>query len=95
MGKFNSFLNFINQNKNIIPHIKFLFEVINKIKEYTKKIELNQIKKDFSFEFLIEIIPDKKQFLYSEMLNMKNNNPNISEIFINLQPLEDILTSFN
>ena len=95
VGGFNSFLNFITENKNIIPHIKFLFEVINKIKEYTKKIELNQIKKDFSFEFLIEIIPDKKQFLYSEMLNMKNNNPNISEIFINLPPLEDILTSFN
>ena len=95
VDKFESFLSFISKNKNIIPHIKCLVEVIKKIKEYTKKIELKQIQKDFSFELIIEIIDDKKKFLYIEILNMKNNNPNISEIFINLQPLEDILTSFN
>ena len=71
-----------------------LIEVINKIKPYTKKIILNEIGQDFSFEFTITIIPEQKKYLFTNILNIKNINKTISEMIISMESLENILTSF-
>ena len=84
--------NFINENANIKPHLKNLIEVINNIKDKVNgKIKLSKIGKDFSFRLIIRVLKDKQSELFSNILNMKNINENISETNISLESLENIL----
>ena len=75
-------------------YLKNLIEVINKLKPYTKKIILNEIIQNFSFEFTIITMPDQKKYLFTNILNIKNRNKTISEMIISMESLENILTSF-
>ena len=56
-----------------------------------------EIRKDLSFELILNIIQEKKDILFSDILNIKNNDKNISEIteiIISMESLENILSSF-
>ena len=76
-------------------YLNGLIQIVQKIKDKTKKITINEIGKDLSFELIIEIIKEKQKELFSEILNMKNVNKEISEMNITMQSLENILTSLN
>ena len=91
---FNSYSNFIMNNPTLESHIRELINVIKILKLNTKSIRLIQIRKDLTFELILEIINERKHLLFSDILSLKNNNNNISEIIITLESLEKILTSF-
>ena len=91
---FEKYSNYILNNARMDFYLKNLIEVINKIKPYTKKIILNEIIQNFSFEFTIITMPDQKKYLFTNILNIKNRNKTISEMIISMESLENILTSF-
>ena len=91
---FNNYSNYIMSNPPLEPYLQALIDVINRIKDYNRKITLVEIGKDLSFKLILNNIPDKKQILFSEILGMKNKNNLISEMIISMESLENILTSF-
>ena len=54
---------------------------------------MNEIGDDFSFELTVKISKENQGEVFYKVLNMKNVNDTISEISINMQSLENILTS--
>jgi len=91
---FRNYSNFIINNPVLESHINALITVVNKIKYNTKKIILIQIGKDFSLELMLNIMQERKYILFSDILNMRNSDNNISEIIISMESLDNILTSF-
>ena len=102
----NQFYNLIivdNKNREIFDHnennINFyankLITVLNEIKDYCENIKLKHVNKDNSFEIIVNIIQANQGELFSKILNMKNINNEVSEISINTESLEDILTKFS
>ena len=92
---FNRYSNYIFANPIITLYIRALNNVIREIKPNTLRIRLLQIEKDFSFEFEVGIVKQRQRFLFSQIFNMKNKNPQIAEISINLDSLGNILTLFS
>ena len=96
-GLINGFDNysvyFLN-NPSTEPYLRELINVIKRINESTKRISLVEVGKDLSFKLIINIISERKQALFTEILSMKNNNNVISEMFISMESLENILTAF-
>ena len=94
---FDIFDNIVLNNKNVYieNYLNGLIKVVGKIKDKTKRIVINEIGRDMSFELIIEIIKEKQKELFSEILNMKNINKEIAEMNISMQSLENILTSLN
>ena len=92
---FDVYSEYILSNHLIILLIRALIEVIKEIKPNTKDLELLNIEKDFSFTFKINILKEKQNILFIQIFNLKNNNPKIYDISINLESLGDILTSFS
>ena len=88
---FNNYSNW--QNPASEPYMRNLIRVIYGIKDKTKKISLYMICKDYSFDLVIQIINERKKDLFVDILNMKNQDKTIEEISINMQSLENILTS--
>lgn len=82
----------IEENSHIVKYTKQLIEVINRIKDKCSKMEIKEISTNNSFELLIHVIPEKQGELFGIILNMKNENENLSEISINMESLENILT---
>ena len=72
-----------------------LINVVDFIRENTFKIELKDVGKDYSFELEIGINKEKQGEIFTQILTMKNTNPDVSEISINTDSLENILTQFN
>ena len=93
VGFSNYSVYFLN-NPSTGPYLRELITVINKVKPNTKRIGLIEVGKDLSFKLIINIITENKKDLFTEILSMKNNNNNISEMFISMESLENILTSF-
>ena len=91
----NRYSNYILSNPAFEPYLRQLNIVVQKIKEKTNRISLNLIGKDLSFELILSIIKERQSELFSDVLNMKNNNKSISEMSIAMQSLENILTSLN
>ena len=91
---FTNYSNYIMENYALESHIKPLITIVKKIKPNIKSIILAKIKKDLSFELILNIIQERKYNLFSDILNMKNFDKNISEIIISMESLENILTSF-
>ena len=83
---------FIQENSNIGPYIGELNKVIEEVKDKCSEIEIKKINKDFSFEFNIHVIKEKQNELFTQVLNMKNENQKLSEISISMESLENILT---
>ena len=93
LEEINLYINFINENPNIEPHLKNLVEFINKIKDKVEgAIKLRKIGRDFSFDLMVHINKSKQTELFSEILNMKNVDEKISETNISIESLENILT---
>ena len=90
---FNNYSNFILQNQFIEPYLRALINVVQKIKDKTKQISLYIICKDYSFDLVIQIMEEKKKELFTDILNMKNEDKSIEEMSISMQSLENILTS--
>ena len=78
-------------NKELKSHIDYLYNTINAIKNYITNIELIKIEIDNSYEFNIEIIQEKKESLYIKIIELKNNNKEISEISIGQNSIEKAL----
>ena len=91
---FNKYSNYIFANPIISLFIKVLIDVAQEIKPNTSKLRLLQIEKDFSFELEVGVLKEKQKALFSQIFNLKNNNPKIAEISINLESLGNILTLF-
>ena len=66
--------------------------VLNTIRDKCQTIQLDEIRNDYSFELSVHVDPQQQGELFSTILNMKNLNKSISEISINIQSLENILT---
>ena len=94
---FDIFENIILNNKNVCieNYLNGLIKIVKNIRDMTKKIVINEIGKDMSFELIIEINKEKQKELFIEILNMKNINKEIDEINITMQSLENILISLN
>ena len=95
-GLIVGFINFpdLMNNKILETHIKALVNVVIRIKSNTKRIILSKIRKDLSFELILDIIQERKYILFSDILSMKNNDNNISEISISMESLDNIFESF-
>ena len=93
--KFDAYRNFIFSNMNIEPYLKGIINILNKIKNKTNQIYLNEIRKDLSFEFVISINKENQKELFIEVLNMKNIDKTIADMNLSMQSLENILTSLN
>ena len=91
---FQQYSNYILNNKRMDFYLQPLIEIIKSIKMYTNRIRLNKIAQDFSFELTIQIKQEQKKNLFTNILNLKNNNENITEMIISMESLENILTSF-
>ena len=88
----NNYSDLINSNKELQIHVKELEKVIDLIRDKCADIILQKINKDFSFEFNIQVIKEKQNELFIQILDMKNNNKLLSEINISMESLENILT---
>ena len=85
-----------NENENNVNvYVNKLINVLNEIKDYCDNIKLKHVNKDNSFELIVNIIQENQGELFSKILNMKNTNHEVSEISINTESLEDILTKFS
>jgi ABC-type multidrug transport system ATPase subunit len=91
---FANYSNYLINNPALEPYIRALIKVVSKIKSNTMRITLAQIQKDLSFELIVNTIKERKHVLFSDILNMKNTDNNISEMIISMESLENILTSF-
>ena len=91
---FGIYSNYIFNNPIIILFIRALLEVVNEIKPNTSMLNLLSIEKDFSFLIQVGITKEKQNVLFSQIFNLKNKNPKIAEISINLESLGNILTIF-
>ena len=91
----NNYSNYILSNASFETYIRQLISVVQRIKDKTEKIIISLIGKDYSFELIIQLIKERQKELFSEVLNMKNQDKTIAEMSIAMQSLENILTSLN
>ena len=70
-----------------------LYKALSYIRDKCSQIVFNEIGDDFSFELTVKINKENQGEVFYKVLNMKNVNDTISEISINMQSLENILTS--
>ena len=95
-GEVQNLVDCINQRAVTDPLIKGYYhkltEVVADIRPSLSNVFGSEIGQDYSFELIIQILPDKQGELFSQILNMKNNHNDISEISINMESLENILT---
>ena len=82
-----------NENKNVIEYYSQLMVVLDRIKACIENAILKEIGKDNSFELVLHVNHEKQGSLFSEILSMKNKDETISEISINMESLENILTT--
>ena len=84
----------IYDKPNLIYSINQINIIFDNIKEYILSIELKDIGKDGSYNFFIHMNEDKKGEFFGIILNMKKSNSFISEVSINMESLENILTKY-
>ena len=74
-------------------YVDALYDILKLIKDKCDNITVIEIGKDLSFELKIHVKKDKQGYLFNQILNMKIVIDIISEISINMESLENILTS--
>ena len=86
-------------DNNVIPgvfnlnfYVDELYNVLYLINDKCEKISVREIGKDYSFKLNILVKKDKQGILFNQILNMKTTNDLISEVSINMESLENILT---
>ena len=92
-------MNYNISDNNVIPgvfnlnfYVDELYNVLNLINDKCEKISVREIGKDYSFKLNILVKKDKQGILFNQILNMKTTNDLISEVSINMESLENILT---
>ena len=78
---------------NFIKFFYQFYQFLDKIENKCTNIKLNEVGKDYSFRLTLYIKKESQSQLFSDILNMKNENNLISETNIKIEPLENILTS--
>jgi ABC-type multidrug transport system ATPase subunit len=78
---------------NFIKYFYHFYQFLNKIVNKCTNIKLNEVGNDYSFRLTLYIKKESQSQLFSDILNMKNENNLISETNIKIEPLENILTS--
>ena len=86
---FDKFSKYIFNKSNLGKFLKQLIDIINKIKSYTLKIKLDSMKDDLSLEILLEIDKNQQKYLFNELINMKENDNQISEILFSLSDFQN------
>ena len=81
-----------NEIFNLCFYVDELYNVLNLINDKCDKISLRRIGKDYSFELNILVKKDKQGILFNQILNIKTTNDLVSEVSINMESLENILT---
>jgi ATP-binding cassette subfamily A (ABC1) protein 3 len=71
-----------------------LLGVLQCVQDKCQMIELIGINRDLSFELNVLVVEDAKGALFAQVLSMKSNVKEISEISINMKSLEDVLTKY-
>ena len=92
---FNIYSNYIFANPIIILYIRALIEVAREIRPNSAGLTLVEMEKDFSFLIQVSVLKEKQKLLFSQIFNLKNKNPKISEVSVNLESLGNILTLFS
>ncbi len=68
------------------------YNILNLINDKCDKIFIREIGKDYSFKLNILDKKDKQGILFNQILNIKTTNDLVSEVSINMESLENILT---
>ena len=89
---FNIFTEKSTANPEIKPHMEYLYNTINAIKDDVTNIELIKIEINNTYEFNLEIKEDKKESLYLKIIELKNNYQQLSEISIGTNTLDNIIS---
>jgi len=84
----------IDEKPILINSINEINIILDNINEYILSIELKDIGRDGSYNFFIHMNEDKKGEFFGIILNMKKSNNFISEVSINMESLENILTKY-
>ena len=84
----------IDEKPILINSINEINIILDNINEYILSIELKDISRDGSYNFFIHMNEDKKGEFFGIILNMKKSNNFISEVSINMESLENILTKY-
>ena len=71
-----------------------LLGVLQCVQDKCQMIELIGINRDLSFELNVHVVEEVKGALFAQVLAMKSNVKEISEISINMKSLEDVLTKY-
>ena len=83
----------IGKNNKFEYYVDALYDILKLIKDKCDNITVIEIGKDLSFDLKIHVKKDKQGYLFNQILNMKIVIDIISEISINMESLENILTS--
>ena len=81
-----------NEIFNLCFYVDELYNVLNLINDKCDKISIREVGKDYSFELNILVKKDKQGILFNQILNIKTTNDLVSEVSINMESLENILT---
>jgi ABC-type multidrug transport system ATPase subunit len=84
----------IDEKPILINSINEINIILDNINEYILSIELKDIGRDGSYNFFIHMNEEKKGEFFGIILNMKKSNNFISEVSINMESLENILTKY-
>ena len=77
---------------NLSFYVDELYNILSLIIDKCDKISIKEIGKDYSFKLNILVKKYKQGILFNQILNMKTTNDLISEVSINMESLENILT---
>ena len=75
-------LNQINNNSDIRFYYDYLYDVIENIVDKCDNISIQEMRNDYSFILIIEIKEKKQGELFNQLLNIKQYNDWINEIYI-------------
>ena len=75
----NNIINLINSDPLIKEYCDYLYNIINNILEMCDKIKIKKIRKDYSFELIIDVKKEKKVELFTKLLSIKKENLIINE----------------
>ncbi len=93
-GKETEINNIIQNYSHLLIYVEKLIKFLCSIKDNCQSISIDEIGQDGSFNLTIYIIPEKKGILFGNILGLKASNQEISEISLNMESLENILTRF-
>ena len=94
IGKSDVIEQMLQQYPQLMEVYTKLLGVLQCVQDKCQMIELIGINRDLSFELNVHVVEDVKGALFAQVLSMKNNVKEISEISINMKSLEDVLTKY-